>query len=76
MALSLEMVAQEALNLPTRGRALLVEKLLASLLGKQIRRLSDPIWMMSANAALPCDLAKRGSSTVHKHSGFRRCTLS
>jgi hypothetical protein len=34
MALSVEMVAEEALNLPTSGRALLVEKLLASLSGK------------------------------------------
>ena len=34
MALSVEMVAEEALNLPTSGRALLVEKLLASLAGE------------------------------------------
>jgi hypothetical protein len=34
MALSVEMVAEEAMNLPTSGRALLVEKLLASLAGK------------------------------------------
>jgi len=34
MALSVEMVAQEAMNLPTSGRALLVEKLLASLAGE------------------------------------------
>jgi hypothetical protein len=34
MALSVEMVAEEALNLPTSGRALLVEKLLASLSGE------------------------------------------
>jgi hypothetical protein len=34
MALSIEMVAEEALNLPTAGRALLVEKLLASLAGE------------------------------------------
>jgi uncharacterized glyoxalase superfamily metalloenzyme YdcJ len=34
MALSLEMVEEEALNLPTSGRALLVEKLLASLSGE------------------------------------------
>jgi hypothetical protein len=34
MALSVEMVAAEALNLPTSGRALLVEKLLASLAGE------------------------------------------
>jgi hypothetical protein len=34
MALSVEMVAQEALGLPISGRALLVEKLLASLAGE------------------------------------------
>ena len=34
MALSVEMVAEEALGLPTSGRALLVEKLLASLAGE------------------------------------------
>jgi hypothetical protein len=34
MALSVEMVVEEALNLPTSGRALLVEKLLASLAGE------------------------------------------
>jgi hypothetical protein len=34
MALSVEMVAEEALSLPTSGRALLVEKLLASLAGE------------------------------------------
>ena len=34
MALSLEMVAEEALKLPISGRALLVEKLLASLAGE------------------------------------------
>jgi hypothetical protein len=34
MALSVEMVEEEALNLPTSGRALLVEKLLASLSGE------------------------------------------
>ena len=34
MALSVEMVAEEALNLPASGRALLVEKLLASLAGE------------------------------------------
>ena len=34
MALSVEMVAEEALNLPTSGRARLVEKLLASLSGE------------------------------------------
>ncbi len=34
MALSLEMVAEEALTLPTSRRALLVEKLLASLAGE------------------------------------------
>ncbi len=34
MALSVEMVAEEAMNLPTSGRALLVEKLLASLAGE------------------------------------------
>jgi len=34
MALSAEMVAEEALGLPTSGRALLVEKLLASLAGE------------------------------------------
>ena len=34
MALSVEMVEEEALNLPTSGRALLVEKLLASLAGE------------------------------------------
>ena len=34
MALSIEMVAAEALNLPTSGRELLVEKLLASLAGE------------------------------------------
>jgi hypothetical protein len=34
MALSVEMVAEEALNLPVSGRALLVEKLLASLSGQ------------------------------------------
>ncbi len=33
VALSLEMVAEESLSLPTSGRALLVEKLLASLAG-------------------------------------------
>jgi hypothetical protein len=36
MALSVEMVAEEALNLPTSGRAFLVEKLLASLSGEII----------------------------------------
>ena len=34
MALTIEMVQEEALNLPTSGRALLVEKLLASLSGE------------------------------------------
>ena len=34
MALTVEMVAQEALGLPISGRALLVEKLLASLAGE------------------------------------------
>jgi hypothetical protein len=34
MALSVEMVAQEALGLPISGRALLVERLLASLAGE------------------------------------------
>ena len=34
MALSVEMVAEEAMNLPASGRALLVEKLLASLAGE------------------------------------------
>jgi hypothetical protein len=34
VALSVEMVTEEALNLPTSGRALLVEKLLASLSGE------------------------------------------
>jgi len=34
MALSVETVAEEALGLPTNGRALLVEKLLASLAGE------------------------------------------
>jgi hypothetical protein len=34
MALSVEMVAEEAMNLPARGRELLVEKLLASLAGE------------------------------------------
>jgi hypothetical protein len=34
MALSLEMVAEEAMNLPTSGRELLLEKLLASLASK------------------------------------------
>jgi hypothetical protein len=34
MALTAEMVAQEALGLPSSGRALLVEKLLASLAGE------------------------------------------
>jgi hypothetical protein len=34
MALSVEMVAEEALGLPISGRALLVEKLLASLAGE------------------------------------------
>jgi hypothetical protein len=34
MALTVEMVAQEALGLPMSGRALLVEKLLASLAGE------------------------------------------
>ena len=34
VALSVEMVEEEALNLPTSGRALLVEKLLASLSGE------------------------------------------
>jgi hypothetical protein len=34
MALSVEMVAQEALSLPISGRALLVETLLASLAGE------------------------------------------
>ncbi len=34
MALSVEVVAEEALGLPTNGRALLVEKLLASLAGE------------------------------------------
>lgn len=34
MALSVEMVAQEALGLPVSGRALLVERLLASLAGE------------------------------------------
>jgi hypothetical protein len=34
MAVTVEMVAQEALGLPVSGRALLVEKLLASLAGE------------------------------------------
>ena len=34
MALSVEMVTEEAMNLPTSGRELLVEKLLASLAGE------------------------------------------
>jgi uncharacterized glyoxalase superfamily metalloenzyme YdcJ len=34
MALTVEMVAQEALGLPISGRALLVERLLASLAGE------------------------------------------
>jgi hypothetical protein len=34
MALTVEMVEQEALSLPISGRALLVEKLLASLVGE------------------------------------------
>jgi hypothetical protein len=34
MSLSVETLAKEALGLPTSGRALLVEKLLASLAGK------------------------------------------
>jgi Putative addiction module component len=34
MAVTVEMVAQEALGLPVSGRALLVEKLLASLSGE------------------------------------------
>jgi hypothetical protein len=34
MALSVEMVAEEAMNLPASGRELLVEKLLASLAGE------------------------------------------
>jgi hypothetical protein len=34
MALTVEMVAQEALGLPVSGRALLVERLLASLAGE------------------------------------------
>jgi uncharacterized glyoxalase superfamily metalloenzyme YdcJ len=34
MALTVEMVAKEALGLPTSGRALLVETLLASLAGE------------------------------------------
>jgi hypothetical protein len=34
MALSVKMVAEQALNLPVSGRALLVEKLLASLSGE------------------------------------------
>jgi len=34
MALSVEMVEDEAMSLPTSGRALLVEKLLASLAGE------------------------------------------
>ncbi len=38
MALTPEMVTQEALDLPVSGRALLVEKLLASLAGK-----TDPV---------------------------------
>jgi hypothetical protein len=36
MALSVELVAEQALGLPISGRALLVEKLLASLAGEPI----------------------------------------
>jgi hypothetical protein len=61
IALSVEIVTEEALSLPTSGRALLVEKLLASLSGEispaverahlaavRERRISGTVWKGAA----------------------------